>query len=128
MSKPYSVPWTLELITGLGHSVCPVHQTQTGHQVYSQQISDVAFEALKACTTRDHYTDFCNLSQQTHEIVLLKQKRAEFIALDSSFFIKARYNIKRLFDPSWVLTNALMSRVTLLILILFKCFLQHIQE
>lgn len=77
---------------------------------------------------RGHSAYFCNLFQQTHEIVLLNQKRAEVIVFDSSFFEKVWYNIKRLFDPSWVLTYALISRVTLSILILFKCFLQHIQE
>ena len=51
--------------------------------------------------------------------------RVEGMAFDSTPFEKVWHNIKRLFDPSWMLAYALIGRVVLLIVILFKCLLQH---
>lgn len=59
----------------------------------------------------------------------LGQMRAEVILFETSFFKKkVCCNKRSLFDPSWMMTDALIVRVVLLILILSKCLLQHIQQ
>lgn len=47
----------------------------------------------------------------------LDQIWPEVMVFDSSFFEKVWHNIKSLFDPSWMVTYALI----------FKCLLQHIR-
>lgn len=66
--------------------------------------------------------------QLTHRIFQFNQTRAEVVTFDSSFFEKVWYNIKGLFYASWMFTYTLIGEVVLLILILIKCLLQHIQH
>ena len=49
-------------------------------------------------------------------------------SLDSGFLGKVWDNIKRLFDPSWMATYDMMGGIVILIIILFKCLLQHISR
>jgi len=47
------------------------------------------------------------------------------LSLDVGFLGKVWDNIKRLFDPLWIATYAMMGGTVILIIILFKCLTQH---
>ena len=47
------------------------------------------------------------------------------LSLDAGFLGKVWDNIKRLFDPLWIATYAMMGGIVILIIILFKCLTQH---
>jgi hypothetical protein len=47
------------------------------------------------------------------------------LSLDAGFLGKVWDNIKRLFDPLWIATYAMMGGTVILIIILFKCLTQH---
>ena len=47
------------------------------------------------------------------------------LSLDAGFLGKVWDNIKRLFDPLWIATCAMMGGTVILIIILFKCLTQH---
>ena len=50
------------------------------------------------------------------------------LSLDAGFLGKVWDNIKRLFDPLWIATYAMMGGIVILIIILFKCLTQHISR
>lgn len=54
--------------------------------------------------------------------------RAKVMTFDYSFLKNVLHNIKRLLDPSWMLSYAFMGQVVLLALILFKCLIQQIRH
>lgn len=67
--------------------------------------------------------------------MLLKEKianlnvtRVSVLSQDARFLGKVGNNIKRLFDPSSTATYAMMGGIVILIIILLKCFVQHISR
>jgi hypothetical protein len=64
--------------------------------------------------------------------VLLRENIANLnvarVFLDARVLGKAWDNNKRLFDPSWISTYAMMGGTVILIITLLKCFVQHISR
>lgn len=60
----YNIAISLDMLTGRGQYVSPMTQAQIGLHACFQQVSDLAFKALKSCTPRDPTAYFHNLIQQ----------------------------------------------------------------
>lgn len=51
---------------------------------------------------------------------------APAMSFKTSFLFKVWENFKRLLDISWIMTYAINGDIVLLLIILLKCFLQHV--
>ena len=67
--------------------------------------------------------------------MLLRENIASFnmtsvsvLSFDARFLGKVWDNIKRLFDPLWIATYAMMGGTVILIITLLKCLVQHISR
>lgn len=54
---------TLDMLTGRGQYIDPVSQSMISLHAYFQQVSDLAFKALKLCMPQDSVNCFCSLVQ-----------------------------------------------------------------
>lgn len=61
---------TLDMLTVWGNFVHLIRHAQIGQQAYYQQISDLAFKALKACTPWDPSSYFHSLTQQSEDLFI----------------------------------------------------------
>lgn len=108
--------------------------------------------SLLVCSPRFHLT--CLTPYQVHNLTEAQQWLAQYLevtwsdkSLNYAVLLRERVanlnetrlsvlslnvriwdNIKRLFDPSWITTYAMMGGIVLLIIILFKYLEQHISK
>ena len=101
------------------HSICltpyQLHNTTEAWQQLAQYLEG---------TWSDNFLNYSVLLREN--IANLNVTTVFVLSLNAGFLEKVWDNIKRHFDPLWIVNSALMGWIVILVTILFKCLTQHI--